>query len=81
MAEEGGSERPTLIRPPPNDPDKAPIENALDVLELNVFGPVSLLIFINYRIHHSLTRLPRTSSPTSGPYGILREHAVSTAVL
>lgn len=41
MTDQGGSERPTLIRPPPNDPDKAPIENALDVLELGVLGPVS----------------------------------------
>lgn len=42
MADEGGNDRPTLIRPPPNDPDKAPIENALEVLELSVIGPVSL---------------------------------------
>lgn len=39
--EEGGTNRPTLVKPAPNDPTKAPIENVLDVLELGVFGPVS----------------------------------------
>lgn len=34
--------QPTLIRPPPDDPNKSPIENVLDVLELGVIGPVSL---------------------------------------
>lgn len=53
MPEEGGSERPTLIRPPPDDPDKAPIENALDVLELSVFGPVSPSVLTNNRVHPS----------------------------
>ncbi|KAF3768748.1 hypothetical protein M406DRAFT_92086 [Cryphonectria parasitica EP155] len=46
MSEEGASDRPTLIRPPPDDPDKAPIENALDVLDLSVIGPN---IFTNKR--------------------------------
>ncbi|CAN8100493.1 unnamed protein product [Discula destructiva] len=46
MSDEGGSDRPTLIRPPPNDPEKAPIENALEVLELGVIGPN---IFTNTR--------------------------------
>lgn len=35
------ADRPTLLRPPPEDPGKAPIENALDVTELAVLGPVS----------------------------------------
>ena len=35
------ADRPTLLRPPPNDPDKAPIENVLEVTELAVLGPVS----------------------------------------
>ena len=34
--------RPTLIRPPPEDLSKAPIENTLEVIELAVIGPVSL---------------------------------------
>lgn len=34
-------ERPTLLRQPPPDPNKAPIENVLDVTELAVLGPVS----------------------------------------
>ncbi|KAK4239735.1 acyl-coenzyme A thioesterase 8 [Achaetomium macrosporum] len=33
------ADRPTLLRPPPDDPNKAPIENALDVTELAVLGP------------------------------------------
>ncbi|ROW10626.1 hypothetical protein VMCG_02054 [Cytospora schulzeri] len=45
-AEEGGTNRPTLVKPAPNDPTKAPIENVLDVLELGVFGPD---IFTNAR--------------------------------
>ncbi|POS79524.1 acyl-CoA thioesterase [Diaporthe helianthi] len=46
MSQEGGPNRPTLVRPAPEDPDKAPIENVLDVLELGVFGPD---IFTNKR--------------------------------
>ncbi|KAG8167662.1 hypothetical protein KVR01_003351 [Diaporthe batatas] len=46
MSQEGGTNRPTLVRPAPEDPDKAPIENVLDVLELGVFGPD---IFTNKR--------------------------------
>ena len=42
MPEEGGTNRPTLVRPAPDDPSKAPIENVLDLVELGVFGPVSL---------------------------------------
>lgn len=34
--------RPTLLRQPPDDPNKAPIENALEVTEMAVLGPVSL---------------------------------------
>lgn len=34
-------ERTTLLRPPPDDPNKAPIENVLEVTELGVLGPVS----------------------------------------
>lgn len=33
-------ERTTLLRPPPPDPNKAPIENVLEVTELAVLGPV-----------------------------------------
>lgn len=82
MPEEGGNDRPTLIRPPPNDPDKAPIENVLDVLELSVFGPVSLS---RSPCRHPCLRLQtahvhgRTSSPTSGPCGIRQAHAASMA--
>ncbi|KAK1833219.1 acyl-coenzyme A thioesterase 8 [Podospora conica] len=39
-------ERPTLLRQPPPDPNKAPIENVLDVTELAVLGPN---IFTNTR--------------------------------
>ncbi|KAK7743847.1 acyl-CoA thioesterase [Cytospora paraplurivora] len=46
MPEEGGTNRPTLVKPAPDDPDKAPIENDLDVIELGVFGPD---IFTNAR--------------------------------
>jgi hypothetical protein len=35
-----GEERVTLMRPPPPDPNKSPIENALEVTELAVLGPV-----------------------------------------
>ncbi|KAJ9155520.1 Acyl-coenzyme A thioesterase 8 [Pleurostoma richardsiae] len=38
--------RPTLVKPPPPDPNKAPIENVLDVTELAVIGPN---IFTNTR--------------------------------
>lgn len=34
------ADRPTLIKPPPEDPNKAPIENVLEVTELAVLGPV-----------------------------------------
>ena len=33
-------ERSTLIKPPPEDPNKAPIENVLEITELAVLGPV-----------------------------------------
>ena len=35
------NDRTTLLRPPPADPNKSPIENVLDVTELAVLGPVS----------------------------------------
>lgn len=38
-------ERTTLLRPPPPDKSKAPIENALEVTELAVLGPVRLPSF------------------------------------
>lgn len=34
------NDRSTLLRPPPDDPNKAPIENVLEVTELAVLGPV-----------------------------------------
>ncbi|KAL2198444.1 thioesterase-like superfamily-domain-containing protein [Corynascus similis CBS 632.67] len=40
------ADRPTLLRPPPDDPNKAQIENALEVAELAVLGPN---IFTNAR--------------------------------
>ncbi|CAM1501762.1 Fc.00g037460.m01.CDS01 [Cosmosporella sp. VM-42] len=40
------SDRPTLLRPPPPDDSKAPIENVLEVTELKVLGPD---IFTNTR--------------------------------
>jgi hypothetical protein len=71
MSQEGGTNRPTLVRPAPEDPDKAPIENVLDVLELGVFGPVSPSppnpLFSKTC---TLTTPSRTSSPTSARYGI-----------
>ena len=33
--------RPTLVRQPPQDTSKAPIENALELTDLSVIGPVS----------------------------------------
>lgn len=33
--------QPTLVKPPPEDPNKSPIENVLEVTELAVLGPVS----------------------------------------
>lgn len=33
----------TLIKPPPEDPNKSPIENVLEVTELAVIGPVRIL--------------------------------------
>ncbi|KAF5130847.1 Acyl-coenzyme A thioesterase 8 [Metarhizium anisopliae] len=39
-------ERSTLLRPPPADPNKAPIENVLEVTEVGVLGPD---IFTNTR--------------------------------
>lgn len=42
MSDKPSSEqRATLLRPPPDDPNKAPIENVLEVTELGVLGPVS----------------------------------------
>ena len=32
--------RPTLIKPPPLDPKKAQIENALELTDLAIIGPV-----------------------------------------
>ncbi|OIW30862.1 Thioesterase/thiol ester dehydrase-isomerase [Coniochaeta ligniaria NRRL 30616] len=40
------ADRPTLMRPPPEDPNKSPIENVLEVTELAVLGPN---IFTNTR--------------------------------
>lgn len=36
-----GEHRPTLVKPPPQDTSKAPIENALELTDLSVIGPVS----------------------------------------
>ncbi|GKT42421.1 acyl-coenzyme A thioesterase 8 [Colletotrichum spaethianum] len=51
------SGRSTIIRPPPDDPNKAPIENVLEVTELGVLGPVSLgpLIILPYIRNRTLT--------------------------
>ncbi|KAJ5009105.1 Acyl-coenzyme A thioesterase 8 [Colletotrichum sp. SAR 10_99] len=38
--------RSTIVRPPPEDPNKSPIENVLEVTELGVLGPD---IFTNTR--------------------------------
>ncbi len=35
------ADRSTLLKTPPDDPNKAPIENALEVTDLAVLGPVS----------------------------------------
>jgi len=37
------TDRPTLLRQPPPDPAKAPIENVLEVTELAVLGPASFV--------------------------------------
>ncbi|KAG4222186.1 hypothetical protein PC116_g29338, partial [Phytophthora cactorum] len=34
-----GERFPTLVRPPPVDTSKAPIENALELTELSIIGP------------------------------------------
>ncbi|KAI1417338.1 Thioesterase/thiol ester dehydrase-isomerase [Hypoxylon sp. FL1857] len=34
-----GEHRPTLVRPPPVDESKAPIENALELTDLSIIGP------------------------------------------
>ncbi|KAK3693648.1 thioesterase-like superfamily-domain-containing protein [Podospora appendiculata] len=52
-------DRPTLVRPPPLDPNKSAIENVLDVTELAVLGPD---IFTN-------TRQPWTPPGARGIYG------------
>ncbi|KAI0897479.1 Thioesterase/thiol ester dehydrase-isomerase [Annulohypoxylon nitens] len=41
-----GEHRPTLVRPPPVDESKAPIENALELTDLSIIGPD---IFTNTR--------------------------------
>ncbi|OTA62701.1 Thioesterase/thiol ester dehydrase-isomerase [Hypoxylon sp. EC38] len=41
-----GEHRPTLVRPPPVDKSKAPIENALELTDLSIIGPD---IFTNTR--------------------------------
>ncbi|KAI2468168.1 Thioesterase/thiol ester dehydrase-isomerase [Annulohypoxylon bovei var. microspora] len=41
-----GEHRPTLVRPPPVDSSKAPIENALELTDLSIIGPD---IFTNTR--------------------------------
>ncbi|KAI1451949.1 Thioesterase/thiol ester dehydrase-isomerase [Annulohypoxylon moriforme] len=41
-----GEHRPTLVRPPPVDVSKAPIENALELTDLSIIGPD---IFTNTR--------------------------------
>ncbi|KAI0837914.1 Thioesterase/thiol ester dehydrase-isomerase [Hypoxylon sp. FL0890] len=41
-----GEHRPTLVRPPPVDTSKAPIENALELTDLSIIGPD---IFTNTR--------------------------------
>ena len=37
--------RPTLIRAPPVDPSKSPLENSLELTTLSDVGPVSLHFF------------------------------------
>lgn len=37
-------DRPTLLRPPEPDKNKAPIENVLEVTELKALGPVSATV-------------------------------------
>lgn len=43
----------TLIKPPPKDPNKAPIENVLEVTEMAVLGPVRNAPQQFKPIHHS----------------------------
>lgn len=37
------SDRATLLKVPPEDPNKSPIENVVEVTELSVLGPVSVV--------------------------------------
>lgn len=46
MAKNEASGRSTLLRQPPDDPSKAPLENALELTELGVLGPVRVLTLI-----------------------------------
>lgn len=70
--------RPTLIRPPPEDPSKAAIENSLEVTELAVIAPVSLDTNTTYLTLPTNT-MTRTSSPMPANHGIPPAPAVSTA--
>lgn len=83
-----GEQRATLLREPPPDPSKSPMENTLEVTELVVLGPVS----ISYRTGHRARSLSlrnsapllmhatiyRISTPTHAPPGIRRESAAYT---
>jgi hypothetical protein len=39
--------RPTLVKAPSVDESKAPIENALELTDLSIIGPVSCLLLLN----------------------------------
>jgi hypothetical protein len=38
--------RATIMKPPPDDPSKAPIENILEITELGVLGPVRFALIL-----------------------------------
>lgn len=43
--------RPTLVKPPPLDSTKAQIENALELTDLSVIGPVRSFPGPYYHLH------------------------------
>ncbi|KAG5922902.1 hypothetical protein E4U42_005157, partial [Claviceps africana] len=59
-------DRSTLLRPPPPDPGKAPIENVLEVTEVGVLGQD---IFTNTRMPWTPPKMPRAPGGVHGIFG------------
>ena len=49
--EKNMGERSTLVRTPPVDESKAPIENALELTELSINGPVSEVAYADTHLY------------------------------